>query len=63
MSVVATYNHQDGYKFNIEYRTKAGFLRAMSKNKDCTLDHAVDTSIPLVIRMPNLDEYRKRKKA
>ena len=61
MSVIATYNHQDGYKFNINYKTKGGFLRAMTKNKNCTLDSAVDTSIPLVIRMNNLEEYKKKK--
>lgn len=61
MSVTATYNHRDGYKFNIFYRTSGGFLRAMSRSKTATLDNAVDHSSCTVIRLSNLEEYKKGK--
>ncbi len=57
--IVATFNHQDGYKFNVCYRTRGGFLRAIARSKKATLDNAVDGT--KVIRPINIQQYREGK--
>lgn len=62
MSVTATFIHKQGYKFNIFYQTRGGFLRALSRSKHATLDNAVDHSSSTIIRLSNLEAYKKGNK-
>jgi hypothetical protein len=57
--IVATWNHEAGYKFNICYRTRGGFLRAYARSKNASLDNAVDGH--LVIRPINIQQYKEGK--
>lgn len=59
MSIVATFNHEAGYKFNVVYRTRGGFLRALARSKYSTLDNAVDGT--KVIRPANIQQYKEGK--
>ena len=59
MSVTATFLHRDGYRFNIFYQTKGGFLRALARSKNSILDNAVDGT--QVITNSNLQQYREGK--
>lgn len=59
MAVEATFTHEQGYKFNIVYRTRGGFLRALTRSKRATLDNAVDGT--KVIRPTNLQQYKEGK--
>lgn len=61
MAITATFIHKNGYKFNIHYRTRGGFLRALARGKNATLDNAVDDRNVFVIRLSNLEEYKKCK--
>lgn len=61
MSVTATFKHRDGYKFNIHYRTRGGFLRAIARSKTATLDNAVDHASCFVIYPHNLTAYKEGK--
>lgn len=61
MAVTATWIHKQGYKFNIFYQTKGGFLRAVTRSKDCVLDNAVDHARCLVIKPNDLPKYRGSK--
>jgi len=57
--IVATFNHEAGYKFNICYHTRGGFLRAIARSKYATLDNAVDGT--KVIRPTNIQQYKEGK--
>lgn len=57
----ATFQHKDGYAFNVRYQSKGSFLRAISKSKNCVLDNAVDYVDCFIIKPKNLEEYKKRK--
>ncbi len=55
MSVTATYRHEEGFLFNVFYRTRGGFLRALTRSKKWSLNNAVDATV--VIRPDNLKQY------
>lgn len=64
MAVIATWRNLSGnYKYNQHYPTRRGFLLALSKGKKDILDHAVDVDCCFIIRMDNIDEYRRMKHA
>ena len=56
----AVYEHDDGYRFNEVYATKAQFLRAL-KRKGATFIHAMDTVLAYVIYPSNLPDYKRLK--
>lgn len=53
----ATFIHDQGYKFNIRYKTKGRFIAAIRRSKDCKFDNAVDYELMLVINNKNIDSY------
>lgn len=57
----ATFEHSQGYKFNIRYQSKRAFLAACSRSKNCKLDNAVDHSSMQVVYPNTLQEYRNSK--
>lgn len=61
MAIIATWKHDNGYKFNTYYRTRGGFLRAYTKSRNSILDHAVDDAKCIVIRKNNIEIYRRMK--
>ena len=61
MSVTATFLHEEGYRFNIFYQTRGGFLRAITRCKYCVLDNAVDHSDSTIITPATLNAYKKKK--
>ena len=61
MSVTATWNDPQGFKFNIHYRTRGGFLRACTRSKHASLDNAVDHATCFIIKPSNLQMYREGK--
>mgnify|MGYP003554838518 CR=1 FL=1 len=54
----AVFEHEDGYKFNEVYDTKAQFLRA-ERRKGAILVHAIDVDRAYVIYPSNLPDYKR----
>jgi len=62
MTILATFKHEAGYKFNIQYKTKRGFVRAVLSSRYAVLDNAVDFSCMKVVTPKSFNEYGKGNK-
>ncbi len=58
----ATFEHQQGYKFNIRYKTKGRFVSAVRNSRHCKFLNAVDYQNMSVIKPDNFEEYVKNAK-
>lgn len=58
MAVDAVFLHEDGYKYNQVYLTRAKFLTCLKRLKNASFVNAVDFDLEYIVYPSNLPEYR-----
>lgn len=58
MAIDATFEHDDGYVYNIIYKTPKRFISAVERIKHDTFLNAVDFDKQIVIKANNFQDYK-----
>jgi hypothetical protein len=58
MAIDATFEHDDGYLYNIVYQSAKRFINAVERIKNGTFLNAVDYDKQIVIKANNFQDYK-----